>query len=355
MIDSLFQLARPALYSLDPENAHNLVLKGLAFMPACAPVRDSRLGRRLFGIDFPNPVGLAAGFDKNGVVCDGLLGLGFGFVELGTVTPRPQNGNPRPRLFRLDREQAIINRLGFNNFGAEALLERLEQRRGRPGIVGVNLGANRDSQNRIADYETGVRLFAGKADYLTINISSPNTPGLRDLQQAESLGELLEAAIAARGSPATPILVKLAPDLDQLALEAIAELLLSKGIDGAIVSNTTLSRPDVSGNPLASEQGGLSGRPLFHLATIQLARFRKLVGPDFPLVGVGGIDNGAAALDKLAAGADLIQVYSGMIFQGPGLIRRIVRDISARLDVTGEDSVAALSSAATDRWAALEI
>ena len=333
---------RPLLFGLDPERAHRLVLSTIAagLIAHLARPADPRLARRLLGLDFPNPLGLAAGFDKNGEAANALLSLGFGFVEVGTVTPRPQAGNPRPRLFRLVRDEAIINRLGFNNQGADRVHRRLARRR-RRGIVGVNIGANRDSGDRITDYATGVSRFADVADYLVINISSPNTPGLRDLQERAALVTLLAAATTARDQARkrTPLLLKIAPDLDDSALAAIAETALSANIDGMIVSNTTIGRDGVTDAKLAAESGGLSGRPLFRRSTAMLAKLRRLTKGRLVLVGTGGIDSPAAAFAKIAAGADLLELYTGLVFKGPGLPRAILNGLSEILDERGFSSI----------------
>jgi dihydroorotate dehydrogenase len=286
---------------------------------------------RAFGLDFPNPIGLAAGFDKDGVAPDNLLSLGFGFVEIGTVTPHPQSGNPRPRLFRLDRDRAVINRLGFNSAGHAKAHENLARRRAA-GIVGVNLGANKDSADRIADYVAGIEAFTDLASYFTINVSSPNTPGLRDLQQAAALDELLSRVLEARDRAAVrrPLLLKIAPDLRLSELDAIVRVARDKKIDGMIVSNTTISRPASLASPRASETGGLSGRPLFDLSTHMLSETYERVERQFPLIGVGGVDGPEAALAKLEAGASLVQLYSALVFDGPELIARIKRGLLAR-------------------------
>lgn len=326
----IYRLVRPLLFALDPETAHRVAIKALkAGIHPLAPAPDPRLRRRVLGLDFPNPVGLAAGFDKNGEVVDAALALGFGFVEVGTVTPQPQTGNPKPRMFRLTADRAIINRLGFNNEGHDAVHARLAARR-RNGIVGVNLGANRDSTDRVADYVAGVERFADVADYLAINISSPNTPGLRDLQEREALTRLLDAIADARAGAAKspPVLVKIAPDLDEAALAAIAGTVVASGIDGMIVSNTTVARDGLIDRSHANEAGGLSGRPLFRRSTDMLARLRGLVGDSLALIGVGGIDSAEAARAKFAAGADLVQLYTGMVYEGPGLPSRIAAEIA---------------------------
>ncbi len=352
----LFQtLLKPALFCLDAERAHDLSIAALetglsGLMPG---IGAPALPITVAGIDFPNPVGLAAGYDKNCRVPDALLGLGFGFVEAGTVTPKPQPGNPKPRLFRLTGEQAIINRFGFNNDGHAAFLRRLKERSGRPGLIGVNVGANKDSANRIADYALGVKTFAPHAAYITINISSPNTPGLRALQSRAQLSELLTHVIAARPKRAgrVPIFLKIAPDLPDDELADIAAEILDKGIDGAIVSNTTLSRRGIAA-PEAGEAGGLSGAPLFRRSTIMLARLRRLVGPDVALIGVGGIDSAETAIEKVRAGADLVQVYSGVVYRGPGLAGTIVRGLRDHLRRNGLPDLRALRDEGVEEWAA---
>ena len=289
-------IGRKLLFGLDAERAHGLSIAGLkSGVPLCPPpVADVRLRVDIAGLSFPNPLGMAAGYDKNAEVPDALLKLGFGFAEVGTVTPKPQAGNPKPRIFRLVEDEAIVNRLGFNNEGHAAALAKLRDRKGG-GIVGVNIGANKDSADRVGDYVLGVERFRDVASYLTVNISSPNTPGLRDLQARASLEELLGAVAAARGDRATPIFLKIAPDLGDADLEDIAETVAANGIDGIIVSNTTLSRDGLTSR-LAQESGGVSGRPLFARSTIMLARMRHLVGPHLPLIGVGGVDTAEAAL-----------------------------------------------------------
>lgn len=333
MIGPLFSLARPFLHALDPETAHHATLAALQFswLPPCAP-DDKRLAVRAFGLEFPNPIGLAAGFDKDGLAPDNLLALGFGFVEIGTITPRPQPGNPRPRLFRLDRDRGVINRLGFNSAGHAKAHENLSRRRSK-GIVGVNLGANKDSDDRIGDYVAGIAAFADVASYFTINVSSPNTPGLRDLQQARALDELLSRALEARERAPLrrPLLLKIAPDLSVEELDNIVRVARDRKIDGMIVSNTTISRPANLASLDAKENGGLSGRPLFDLSTQMLAETHRRVEGQFPLIGVGGIDGPDAALAKLAAGATVVQLYSALVFDGPELIARIKRELLASL------------------------
>jgi len=330
-------LTAAALRGLDPETAHRATIAALRLLPkVAASVDDARLETRAFGLSFDNPVGLAAGFDKNAEVFDATPGLGFGFVEVGTLTPLPQPGNPRPRVFRLLEDRAVINRYGFNNVGHASALERLS-RRARIGVVGVNVGANKDSADRIADYVAGVKTFAAVADYLTINVSSPNTPGLRDLQEASALRELLARALAARESAARrpPLLLKIAPDVKLEELDEIVRVARDAKIDGMIVSNTTISRPETLRSNLAKQAGGLSGRPLFALSTQRLAQTYLRIEGQFPLIGVGGIDGPEAAFAKLEAGASLLQLYSALVFEGPGLIQRIKEGLAARLAAEG--------------------
>ncbi|WP_099867872.1 quinone-dependent dihydroorotate dehydrogenase [Pararhizobium haloflavum] len=358
MSRALNALGRGLLHRLDPETAHGLALRALANGLVSAPPvpRDKRLETKVAGLTLPNPVGMAAGFDKNAEVPNELLKLGFGFVEVGTVTPRPQPGNPRPRIFRLRDDDAIINRLGFNNDGHERALARLKTRSRRAGILGVNIGANRDSEDRIADYGAGIKAFSGVTDYFTVNISSPNTPGLRDLQSAENLEELLKAVTAARDASSNisgkriPIFLKVAPDLDDEGIETIARS--TAGIDGIVVSNTTIARPSLHDADKARETGGLSGRPLFERSTIVLARMRRAIGPEMPLIGVGGVDGAKTALSKIMAGADLVQLYSGFIFRGPTLMNEILSGLIETLDRDGEDSIAAYRDRETEEWAA---
>jgi dihydroorotate dehydrogenase len=329
------RLALPVMRALDPERAHRLAVAALKVAPLPRPAADdSRLKVHAFGMDFPNPVGLAAGFDKNGEAPGAVLRLGFGFTEIGTVTPRPQAGNPRPRLFRLERDEGVINRLGFNGAGRDAVLARLVARSaGGSGIIGVNIGANKDSADRTADYVSLIEAFAPVAGYFTVNVSSPNTPGLRDLQHARALDDLLARVSAARdraarGKPKVPLLLKIAPDLALGDLDDVVGIARARRIDGMIVGNTTLMRPaSLRDRARAVEQGGLSGRPLFRLATRMLAETYVRVEDQFPLIGVGGIDSGAAAFAKIKAGASLIQLYTGLIYRGVGLVSAIKADL----------------------------
>jgi dihydroorotate dehydrogenase len=364
MIPGLDRLGRRLLFAFDPETAHGLSIAALKSGGAAAlcprPPIDTRLAMRIAGLDFTNPLGMAAGYDKNAEVPDALLGLGFGFSEVGTLTPKPQAGNPKPRIFRLTEDDAVINRMGFNNDGHERALLRLKARIGRQGIVGVNIGANKDSADRIADYRLGVERFAAVASYLAINISSPNTPGLRDLQSRDSLAELLATVIDARdaeavktGRPA-PLFLKIAPDLSEVELDSIAEEVLARKIEGVIVSNTTLSRSGLR-SPHASETGGLSGRPLFARSTAVLARMRRRLGPDVALIGVGGVDSAETAMEKIGAGADLVQLYTGMIYGGPTLPGRIVRGLAAIARKEGVSTIGDLRDSALARWEAASI
>lgn len=329
-----FRLARPLLHAMDAEKAHHLTIRALQSAPRLAtavPRRDA-LTQKLFGLTFANPLGLAPGFDKNAEVPDAMLAQGFGFVEVGTVTPRPQSGNPKPRLFRLVQDEAVINRMGFNNEGAAAVARRLDARRGKAGIVGVNIGANKDSEDRIADYAEGVRWFGPRASYLTVNISSPNTPGLRGLQSRDELLRLLDHVNEARYRlpRRLPVFLKIAPDLADQELADIVACTGKGEVDAVIISNTTLSRPALLSRH-AREQGGLSGKPLFHLSTRQLARFHQLSGGRVPLIGAGGISDAETAWAKIEAGASLIQLYSALVYKGPDLVEDILSGIAARL------------------------
>jgi len=342
----------PLLRWFDPEDAHRLAVQGLKLLPPARPRPDhQKLAVRAFGLNFPNPIGLAAGFDKNAEVSDALLRLGFGFVEVGTVTPNPQAGNSRPRIFRLERDEAIINRLGFNNDGAKAVLQRLAARANFGGIVGVNVGANKDSADRTADYVMLIETFAPVASYFTVNVSSPNTPGLRNLQQADALDDLLARVIDARervrqNAGESPVLLKIAPDLSLGELDDVVQIARARRVDGMIVTNTTLARPStLREQGRAREAGGLSGRPLFRLSTRMVAETYVRAEGAFPLIGVGGIDSGGAALTKIRAGASLIQLYSALIYKGLGLVDDIKRDLSSTLLRTGRESLSEIVGA----------
>ncbi|MDG4892096.1 quinone-dependent dihydroorotate dehydrogenase [Mesorhizobium sp. WSM4976] len=355
----LDRIGQKLLFSFDPETAHGVSIAALRCglpVGAAAP-REARLKIRLCGLEFPNPLGMAAGYDKNAEVPDALLGLGFGFTEVGTITPLPQPGNPKPRIFRLTADEAVINRLGFNNEGHAAAEKRLAARKGRPGIVGVNIGANKDSADRIADYERGVARFAPYGSYLTVNISSPNTPGLRNMQAREQLDELLSRVMSARAAASAqpPVFLKIAPDLVEAELEDIAAEVTEKKIDGVIVSNTTLARTGLRSGGVANETGGLSGKPLFERSTAILARMRKLVGPQMAIIGVGGVDSAEAALEKIRAGADLVQLYTGIIYAGPALPGRIVAGMARIAERERLGSIRDLRDTACDHWAARPI
>lgn len=352
MIRAFDAFSLPMLRLLDPEDAHRLALRGLRMLPYARPRPDDpKLAVRAFGLNFPNPVGIAAGFDKNAEVPDALLRLGFGFAEIGSVTPKPQSGNPRPRIFRLERDEAIINRLGFNNDGSDVVLRRLAARAQRGGIVGVNVGANKDSANRVDDYVRLIETFAPVASYFTVNVSSPNTPGLRNLQQASELDELLARVIDARervkkNAGDSPVLLKIAPDLSLADLDDVVHVARSRGVDGMIVANTTLGRPTtLREQTRMKEQGGLSGRPLFRLSTRMVAETFVRVEGAFPLIGAGGIDSGGAALTKIRAGASLIQLYSSLVYKGVGLVETIKADLVSTLLRTGRDSLSEIVGA----------
>lgn len=337
---ALFPLLRPAIYALDAERAHRLTIAALkAVPPGRAPAGDPILRSTVAGVVFPNPVGLAAGFDKDAEVPRQMLALGFGSVEVGTLTPLPQAGNPKPRLFRLVDDRAVINRMGFNNGGQQAALARLAAFRDRAGPVGVNIGANKDAADRIADYATGVRAMGRVADYLTINISSPNTPGLRALQSASALTELLAGVAEATGGLGPPVFLKVAPDLEPDEIDAVARVAIDGGVAALIVANTTVSRPPLR-SAHAHEAGGLSGAPLRPLAAARLSDFRRATGGALPLVSAGGIADADEAFARVRAGASLVQLYSALVYEGPGLARRIATGIAARLRQHGFASVA---------------
>jgi dihydroorotate dehydrogenase len=343
---SLHDLAAGALRALDPETAHGLTVRLLraGLGPRAPRAGQARLATRLCGLALDNCVGLAAGFDKNAEVPDAMLAAGFGFVECGTVTPRPQAGNPRPRLFRLAEDRAVINRMGFNNAGLEAFAGRLAARP-RRGVVGANIGANKDSADRIGDYVAGLRRLWGLADYFTVNISSPNTPGLRALQTREALAELLGRLGEARaaltgGAGGAPVFLKVAPDLAEDEIEAIVETSLAHGLDAIVVGNTTLSRPASLRSPFKDEAGGLSGAPLSALSTRVLGRFHAAAAGRIALIGVGGIASGAEAYAKIRAGASAVQLYSAMVYAGPGLVVRVRRELEALLAADGFAGVA---------------
>jgi dihydroorotate dehydrogenase len=340
----LYPLIRPLAFALDAERAHRATISALKWMPAHRPARlPASLRTRVAGLDVPSPVGLAAGFDKDAEVPEQMLSLGFGFVEVGTVTPRAQQGNDRPRLFRLSQDRAVINRMGFNNNGQPAAFDRLQRCANMPGIIGVNIGANKDSgvsgiDGRIADYVSGVRAMSSVADYLTINISSPNTPGLRQLQDEGALRALLTAIGEARDPKGPPIFLKVAPDLGEAEPDQIVRVALHCNIDAIIVANTTVARPPLKSR-YKDEQGGLSGVPLKGLALKALRDFRSASGGEIPLVGVGGIATAEDAWERICAGASLVQLYSAMVYEGPGIARRIALGLAARLKLYGFSSI----------------
>lgn len=351
------------LHQMDAEKAHVVTIRALkAGLGGRASVRpDPRLEKRLWDLRFPNPLGMAAGFDKNGEVPDALLHLGFGHTEVGSVTPKAQPGNPKPRVFRLPADQGVINRYGFNNEGHAALRDRLEARPTQKGIVGVNVGANKDAEDRVADYVAGIHALADLASYFTVNISSPNTPGLRNLQARAALAELLTAVVSARDERTqvigrrVPLLLKIAPDVVEEELAEIVEEVQAKGVDGLIVSNTTLSRAGLAPGGNSAESGGLSGRPLFRRSTIMLAKARKLAGAELPIIGVGGIDSVEAAWTKITAGADLLQLYSALTYKGTALVEEILSGLSDKLDEHGLSSLAEARDSDLEAWASLDL
>ena len=346
----IYRLARPLLFLLDPETAHHATIWALkhGLVGRSTEVDDPILSTRVWNLEFSNPVGLAAGFDKDAEVIDAVLGLGFGFVEAGTVTPLPQPGNPRPRLFRLVEDGAVINRFGFNSQGLAAFVGRLAERKhkgGVAGIVGANVGKNRDAADAAADYVTGIAAVCGLADYLVCNISSPNTPGLRGLQAKSQIEDLISRVQEARRRAAPdstrvpPLLAKVGPDLDQQQLRDIAEVALATGIDGLIVGNTTVDRPASLRSHHRNEAGGLSGLPLMEKATACLADMYRFTGGKLPIVGCGGVASGADAYARIRAGASLLQFYSALVFHGPPLVGRIKRELAARLRADGFTTV----------------
>ncbi len=357
MIGGLINVAQSGLLFLDPERAHELTLRALerGVYPR-AGADDARLRQTICGLDFPNPLGMAAGFDKDARVPGALLAMGFGFAEIGTVTPQPQPGNSRPRVFRLIRERGAINRLGFNSGGHQAVKARLAKR--PAGVIGLNIGANKDAIDPIEDYASGLRGFSDAADYFAINISSPNTPGLRDLQAPDRLDVLLarlmreRETLSAPSAPRRPILVKLAPDIHDDDLPPVIDCLLAHKVDGIILTNTTIARDSVQQSAYRAEAGGVSGRPLFQRATRTLARVYLLTQGKLPLIGVGGIDSGETALAKIRAGASLIQLYTGLIYEGAGLIGDIKLRLAGEIERAGAPSLAALKGLDAERWAA---
>lgn len=349
-----FDLARPLIHALDPETAHKLAVAALAAAPRRSPANDdTRLAVSAFGLAFSNPLGLAAGFDKHAEAIDGALGLGLGFTEVGGVTPLPQPGNPRPRVFRLNEDGAVINRYGLNSVGMDLVARRLAARRARGGIVGVNLGANKDSADRAGDYALLAGRLAPLCDFLTINVSSPNTPGLRDLQGEAQLDALIARTLEARDEAGvrTAVLLKIAPDLTEVDLDGIVEVALRRGIDGLIVANTTIERAALLKSRHRAETGGLSGRPVFARSTRVLAQTALRVERRMQLIGVGGVEDWQGALAKIEAGATLVQLYTAMIYQGPGLFGEIKRGLTAHLDQNGLTSITDCIGTRMAEWA----
>lgn len=338
----IFSFLRPIIHLIPPEPAHFLTIQALRLgvIPPMPPLADSRLQTQLAGLQFPNPVGMAAGFDKNAEVVDALSAQGFGFIEAGTVTPRAQSGNPKPRIFRLAEDEAVINRLGFNNKGLDVYIRNLSARRAN-SVVGANIGKNKDSEDAISDYVRGLEAVYPFADYITVNISSPNTPGLRALQHRDALTGLLSLLQEARKQQITatgiskPLFLKIAPDLSSDEKVDIASLAIQHGVDALIISNTTISRPDTLQSRNSQEQGGLSGRPLMALSTDALKEFYRLTNGKIPLIGVGGVANGEDAYAKIRAGASLVQLYSALVYQGFGLVRQINLELLKQLERDG--------------------
>ena len=359
MLSRLYPAARAGLFLLAPEDAHAATLTALeaGLYPRATAAADAILAQRVFGLEFPNPIGIAAGFDKDARVPDAVLGMGCGFAEIGTVTPKPQDGNPKPRVFRLVADRAMINRLGFNNGGHAAALKRLEARAGQGGIVGVNIGANKDTDDRAADYVKGLETFNHLATYFTVNISSPNTPGLRDLQAPAALDELLARIMSAReklaasGASKRPIIVKIAPDIAEDDIAPIVDRLVAHKADAIAVSNTTLSRAGLM-DTSRGESGGLSGRPLFARSTAMLARIYRETKGAVPLIGIGGIDSPERALAKIEAGATLLQLYTGLVYEGPALITAINDRLAQAVRAAGGTSLACVRGRKADEWAA---
>ena len=355
------RIGRPATFLLDAETAHGLAISGLksGAISGGAYHHDQRLSCSVAGLQFTNPIGMAAGFDKNAEVPDALLKLGFGYTEVGTITPLGQSGNPKPRIFRLTADDGVINRLGFNNAGHNAAIKRLEARSNQKGIVGINVGANKDSDDRANDYVLGIKAFYAFASYFTVNISSPNTPGLRDLQTRSQLSSLLTRVMNARAEmieahgKSIPVFLKIAPDVTDGDLDDIVAEVLDQKLDGLIVSNTTLDRTMLTQQ--SDEAGGLSGKPLFERSTIMLAKARQRAGKELAIIGVGGVDSAETAFAKVQAGADLVQLYTGMIYHGPTIANDINRGLSRILDERGAEKLTALRDENLDAWAAKPI
>ena len=363
MLNGVFDLARPMLLAFEAERAHEMTLRALerGLHPKNVAVEADELVVHVMGLDFPNPIGVAAGFDKDARVFAALQKIGFGFSEIGTVTPRPQAGNPQPRIFRLINDRAVINRLGFNNQGHDHAFAKLSKRADQ-GIVGVNIGANKDADDMVEDYVTGIRRFSDLADYFMVNISSPNTPGLRDLQAPKVLDDLLVRVLGARDAIAEredgrriPVAVKIAPDVAEEDLPEICERLVARQVDAIAVSNTTLARPSDLSSPHKGEAGGLSGKPLFRRATAMLARVYKLTGASIPLIGIGGIHSGETALQKIEAGASLIQLYTGLVYEGPGLVGRVTSELLQATKASGAKQIGELTGTRADEWAGVPL
>lgn len=354
----LDKIARKALFQFSPEQAHTLSIKGLktGALPPANIEADERLTVNISDITFPNPLGLAAGYDKNAEVPDAILRLGFGFTEVGTITPLAQPGNPKPRIFRLVEDNAVINRLGFNNEGHQAALARLQARQHKDGIVGVNIGANKTSEDFVADYEKGIECFYDVASYFTANISSPNTPGLRNLQAGDALQVLLDRIFEthekceAAHKKTVPVFLKIAPDLEAGEMDEIAEIVAKSKLSALIVSNTTLDRGGLRDTRTAKEAGGLSGKPLFEKSTRVLAEIHKRLKGKTPLIGVGGVASAQDAITKIEAGASLVQLYTGMVYEGPCLPAKIIKGMSAHLNREKAASVSELVGTKTGEW-----
>lgn len=356
-------IAQKAFFALEAEKAHSVSLKLLKTGAACLikPHHDKRLEQTIAGLAFPNPIGMAAGFDKNADVPLETLRLGFGFTEIGTVTPKPQKGNPKPRIFRLPADEGVINRLGFNNEGHQAALNRLKKVNLNGQIIGVNIGANKDSDDRNEDYVQGIETFYQHASYFTVNVSSPNTPGLRKLQARKSLSQLLSRCmikrdeLAKKHNSAVPVFLKIAPDLTQEDINDIVTEVSDKAIDGVIISNTTLSRTGLKSGTNAGQSGGLSGKPVFQRSNIVLAKLRKAIGHELPIIGVGGVSDARSAAEKLRAGADLVQLYTGMIYQGPGIAASICKGLSEICAQEGLANICDIKGSKTDHYAGFDI
>lgn len=359
MLNRLAKLARPFFLSIDPERAHDLAIESLraGLYPRSRLRPDPALSVDLWDLHFPNPIGMAAGFDKSAEVPDALLGMGLGFCEVGSITPRPQSGNPKPRVFRSEPDRAVINRLGFNNKGHRSARRNLIERRNRQGIVGINIGANKDSDDRAADYVAGIEAFADLASFFTVNVSSPNTPGLRDLQGEQALDDLMARVLEARDVAAekqhrrVPVLLKIAPDVTEDNLDSFAKVFETRKPEGLVATNTTLLRTGLSDPGVAAEAGGLSGAPLFERATIVLAKMRQRLDPKVPIIGVGGIGSGADAYAKIKAGASLVELYTGLIYGGFELVDEMLRDLTRHLASDGHARIGDATATATDDWA----